>query len=85
MKPSTTKIASPDSTQYVAIQPEQPVLIVLAAGKGTRFGQEPKFPSPHNLLFLLRYWKRFDEPHALEMVELTLERMFRGGIQYGCG
>ncbi|MFC1499648.1 thioredoxin domain-containing protein [Candidatus Zixiibacteriota bacterium] len=44
------------------------------------FGQEPKFPSPHNLLFLLRYWKRFGEPHALEMVELTLEKMRSGGI-----
>ncbi len=44
------------------------------------FGQEPKFPSPHNLRFLLRYWKRFEEPHALEMVELTLEKMYRGGI-----
>ncbi len=44
------------------------------------FGQEPKFPTPHNLLFLLRYWKRFEEPYALEMVELTLEKMRCGGI-----
>ncbi len=44
------------------------------------FGQEPKFPTPHNLLFLLRYWKRFDEPHALDMVESTLEKMRNGGI-----
>ena len=36
------------------------------------FGVAPKFPSPHNLLFLLRYWKRKDEPRALEMVEKTL-------------
>jgi len=44
------------------------------------FGNAPKFPSPHNLLFLLRYWKRKDEPKALEMVENTLTEMRRGGI-----
>lgn len=44
------------------------------------FGNAPKFPSPHNLLFLLRYWKRKDEPKSLEMVEKTLTEMRRGGI-----
>ncbi|MBK7631583.1 MAG: thioredoxin domain-containing protein [Ignavibacteriales bacterium] len=44
------------------------------------FGNAPKFPSPHNLLFLLRYWKRNNQPKALEMVEKTLTEMRRGGI-----
>jgi hypothetical protein len=44
------------------------------------FGGAPKFPAPHNLLFLLRYWKRTGEPGALEMVKKTLEAMRRGGI-----
>ncbi|MEO8231707.1 MAG: thioredoxin domain-containing protein [Ignavibacteriota bacterium] len=44
------------------------------------FGNAPKFPSPHNLLFLLRYWKRNNEPKALEMVEKTLIEMRLGGI-----
>ncbi|HRP92984.1 MAG TPA: thioredoxin domain-containing protein [Ignavibacteriaceae bacterium] len=44
------------------------------------FGSAPKFPSPHNLIFLLRYWKRKTEPKALEMVEKTLTEMRRGGI-----
>jgi uncharacterized protein YyaL (SSP411 family) len=44
------------------------------------FGNAPKFPSPHNLMFLLRYWKRKNEPKALEMVEKTLIEMRRGGI-----
>jgi len=44
------------------------------------FGNAPKFPSPHNLMFLLRYWKRKKEPKALEMVEKTLIEMRRGGI-----
>jgi len=44
------------------------------------FGQAPKFPQPTALAFLLRYWAATGEPHALSMVELTLEQMARGGI-----
>src|SRR5262249_26065091 len=39
------------------------------------FGAGPKFPSPQNVLFLLRYWKRTGEPHALEMAVATLQAM----------
>lgn len=51
------------------------------------FGNAPKFPSPHNFMFLLRYWKRTGEPKALEMVEKTLHSMRQGGIydQIGFG
>ncbi|MCX8037556.1 MAG: thioredoxin domain-containing protein [Candidatus Sumerlaeia bacterium] len=44
------------------------------------FGRAPKFPQPTTLAFLLRYASAFREPHALAMVELTLEAMARGGI-----
>jgi uncharacterized protein YyaL (SSP411 family) len=44
------------------------------------FGKAPKFPTPHNLLFLLRYFKRKNESKALEMVEKTLTEMRCGGI-----
>jgi hypothetical protein len=44
------------------------------------FSEAPKFPSPHNLLFLLRYWKRTGKKKALNMVENTLQRMARGGV-----
>jgi len=44
------------------------------------FGRAPKFPAPHNLQFLLRYWENYNEPYALEMVEKTLEVMYEGGI-----
>jgi uncharacterized protein YyaL (SSP411 family) len=44
------------------------------------FSRAPKFPTPHNLFFLLRYWKATKEPKALEMVEKTLEGIYRGGI-----
>ncbi len=44
------------------------------------FGNAPKFPSPHNLMFLLGYAKQTGENHALEMVEKTLIQMYKGGI-----
>ena len=44
------------------------------------FGSSPKFPMGHNLSFLLRYYKRREEPEALSMVEKTLTEMARGGI-----
>lgn len=44
------------------------------------FGSGTKFPSPHNLSFLLRYYHRTKEPKALEMVEKTLQKMAYGGI-----
>lgn len=44
------------------------------------FGSAPKFPAPHNLLFLLdRYAKDSDEK-CLEMAETTLLQMYRGGL-----
>ena len=44
------------------------------------FGTAPKFPSPHNLFFLLRHWHRTGDKHALRMVEATLQAMRMGGI-----
>jgi hypothetical protein len=49
------------------------------------FGGAPKFPSPGNLEFLLAYAVRdrggdAEEPAALEMVLLTLQRMYQGGM-----
>ncbi|MFO8009942.1 MAG: thioredoxin domain-containing protein [Dehalococcoidia bacterium] len=44
------------------------------------FGSAPKFPTPHNLLFLLRYWKNTHADKAMQMVEQTLQSMRCGGI-----
>ena len=44
------------------------------------FGLAPKFPQPMILNFLLRSYNRTNEPQALNMVELTLDRMAAGGI-----
>ncbi|MFZ7120754.1 MAG: thioredoxin domain-containing protein [Eubacteriaceae bacterium] len=51
------------------------------------FGDAPKFPTPHKLLFLLRYWKKTNNPDALDMVNKTLYNMRMGGIfdQIGFG
>ena len=44
------------------------------------FGSAPKFPTPHNLIFLLRYAHFEDKQTALKIAEKTLSSMFRGGI-----
>lgn len=44
------------------------------------FGMPPKFPTPHNLLFLMRYGQLEQQEEALRMVEATLDAMDRGGI-----
>lgn len=44
------------------------------------FSPSPKFPSPHNLMFLLRFAKKNENPEALKMVSKTLTQMRRGGI-----
>ena len=44
------------------------------------FGTAPKFPQSMALDFLLRHHARTGDAHALEMVELTLNRMARGGM-----
>ncbi len=51
------------------------------------FGTAPKFPSPHNLLFLLRYGARIGDEPAVNMVAKTLREMRFGGIydQVGFG
>lgn len=45
------------------------------------FGSAPKFPAPHNLLFLMRYSLLEAAPDALEMAQTTLDAMACGGLQ----
>ena len=44
------------------------------------FGQSPKFPSAHQLSFLLRRYHHNQNPQILAMVEKTLTQMRQGGI-----
>ncbi|MEG2295603.1 MAG: DUF255 domain-containing protein, partial [Oscillospiraceae bacterium] len=44
------------------------------------FGTAPKFPSPHNLLFLMQYSLCINDSYGLDMSEKTLLQMYKGGI-----
>ncbi|MDD5936549.1 MAG: DUF255 domain-containing protein, partial [Clostridiales bacterium] len=44
------------------------------------FGIAPKFPMPHQLMFLLRYAVKYQNEVALKLVEDTLDAMYAGGI-----
>jgi len=44
------------------------------------FGRAPKFPTPHNLMLLLRHWNKTGDEFSLLMVEKTLQKMRDGGI-----
>jgi len=71
--------------------PDEPCVSLLAAGRDALrsqfdarnggFGSAPKFPSPHQLMFLLRWWRRAGDPASLSMVTRTLDAMAGGGIR----
>ncbi len=44
------------------------------------FGRAPKFPTPHNILFLLSYYERYKDKECLKMAEHTLLQMYQGGM-----
>ncbi len=44
------------------------------------FGDAPKFPVPHHLLFLLRYGCLEKDKEAIAIVEKTLQQLYKGGI-----
>ncbi|GMQ82659.1 MAG: thioredoxin domain-containing protein [Rhodothermia bacterium] len=51
------------------------------------FGAAPKFPTAHQLSFLLRYGKRMGDDAAYRMVDATIRAMRKGGVfdQIGLG
>lgn len=73
--------------QMLQVQPTRALLQKGAAELLQRFDEEwggfgtaPKFPTPHNLLFLLRYGRAEKEDAALLAVEKTLDSMAMGGM-----
>ncbi|MEE2880997.1 MAG: thioredoxin domain-containing protein, partial [Chloroflexota bacterium] len=44
------------------------------------FGSAPKFPQPMTPEFLLRHYQRTGDDNTLNMINLTLEKMARGGM-----
>ncbi|RQW78469.1 MAG: thioredoxin domain-containing protein [Methanothrix sp.] len=85
---SAIEIASSSSEMNAAIldQGFENLNAIYDAAAGG-FGTAPKFPTPHNLLFLLRHWRRTRRKEPLQMVETTLQAMRQGGIydQVGFG
>lgn len=44
------------------------------------FGKAPKFPTPHHLMFLLRYAISHSSDEGIHVVERTLDAMYLGGL-----
>ncbi len=44
------------------------------------FGNAPKFPTPHNLLFLMLYGRQKNDSRSIDMALHTLTQMRKGGI-----
>ena len=44
------------------------------------FGCAPKFPVPHNILYLLENYRRTRNPECADMASRTLMQMYRGGM-----
>ncbi|HBL83999.1 MAG: hypothetical protein A2Y17_05825 [Clostridiales bacterium GWF2_38_85] len=74
-KPSQSSEVSDDITNYAYIYYKKSFDKEYGG-----FGNAPKFPTPHNLLFLMDYYETDNEKFALDMVEKTLLQMYKGGI-----
>ena len=72
---SVSDIADIDLTHLAVSQYER-----IYDAKHGGFGRAPKFPTPHNLLFLLDYYERYKTASCLNMAEQTLLQMYRGGM-----
>ena len=74
--------AAPSSARPDEALLREAVGVLLAASDSEYggFGSAPKFPVPHQLLFLLRYAALSGDRKARETVELALRQMYRGGI-----
>ena len=44
------------------------------------FSKAPKFPTPHQIIFLLNFYSKVEEKNALTMALNTLDSMYKGGI-----
>lgn len=82
LKAQNTETASSDFQTWAGELIEQ-AYQALAQNFDSRyggFGQAPKFPSPHNLTFLLRYAKDHLDSQAEAIIRKTLDTMGQGGI-----
>jgi len=83
----TAHMQNREIASFTADKPAKELMLTAKAGfvrsfdeKWGGFGSAPKFPMPHNLMFLLRFAAFEHDERALKMAERTLEHMYRGGI-----
>lgn len=71
-----------EKTETLDSLPEQAVALYKQTydEKNGGFGGAPKFPAPHNLLFLMTYADRRKDAACYEMARHTLRQMARGGL-----
>ena len=82
---ATVKIASLDKTaganlDEVALEQTYQAMLQTYDKTNGGFGKAPKFPSPHQYTFLLRYWKRTSNAPSLDIVTNSLQKMSMGGM-----
>jgi len=83
MQANLTRIAERTNKGHLSEQTLNQCLSNLANSFDPKYGgfqSAPKFPTPHNLIFLLRQFKLSGKQEALEMAEKTLQSMFLGGM-----
>lgn len=77
LTPKSTTLGEIDSSQ---IETSIKIFKSTFDEKNGGFGTAPKFPSPHNLMFLMRYYEVYKDEEVLNMVEKTLTQMYKGGM-----
>ena len=73
--PPGTIIKNADTEQVLEdlTQPNESYAVVKGGNGG--FGNAPKFPKPHDYMFLLSYFNRTNSDEALSMVEYSLKNI----------
>lgn len=78
-KQAKADIDTPEAPEQLITSAVKTFINQFDAGFGG-FGRPPKFPAPHNLMFLLKYYEVNKDKHILYIVEKTLTQMYKGGI-----
>ena len=80
-------LRSSNKYQKSGVEPTMETLLLgikqLKEGFDAEFGgfhKPPKFPRPHDLLFLIEYGSVEGDVEAINMAQKTLQQMYRGGI-----
>lgn len=80
LRQQTSQKASPANLKETSLSKFYKHIVATYDSQYGGFGDAPKFPSPVNFNFLLRYYHRSHDKKALEVVLTTLRKMAEGGI-----